>query len=138
MDLTVVFDRFFRRQLLWEQYSCALHEYRGECVLVAVQFLYNDVQTMRGKSQSTHIRTSSEAIVSGVKQDCPLSPTLFGVFVEPLNARVTGRLLCCGSSRWGLHPIRMLLGGSRLLSNQKHADDSALIVNLSFPGASPF
>lgn len=87
MDLTVVFDRFFRRQLLWEQYSCALHEYRGECVLVAVQFLYNDVQTMRGKSQSTHIRTSSEAIVSGVKQDCPLSPTLFGVFVDALECQ---------------------------------------------------
>ena len=61
--------------------------------------------------------------VSGVKQGCPLSPTLFGVFIDALEGWLSHRAAAAGVS------IQCENGGSRLLSSLIYADDLALVAN---------
>ena len=89
-------------------------------MLAAVQSLYSDAQIVVNISGCIG---DSQMPVSGVKQGCPLSPTLFGVFIDALEGWLSHRAAAAGVS------IQCENGGSRLLSSLIYADDLALVAN---------
>ena len=116
VDLTAAFDRVPRR-LLWERLcACGV----SGRMLAAVQSLYSDAQIVVNISGCIG---DSQMPVSGVKQGCPLSPTLFGVFIDALEGWLSHRAAAAGVS------IQCENGGSRLLSSLIYADDLALVSN---------
>ena len=116
VDLTAAFDRVPRR-LLWERLcACGV----SGRMLAAVQSLYSDAQIVVNISGCIG---DSQVPVSGVKQGCPLSPTLFGVFIDALEGWLSHRAAAAGVS------IQCENGGSRLLSSLIYADDLALVSN---------
>ena len=100
------------RHLLWAKLERAGV---GEWCLRAVQALYADVP-MCVRTQDGCTETFQSLL--GVKQGCPLSPTLFGLFIDDLPATVTrvagADLPCLGDGR----PVPPLL----------YADDLALMA----------
>ena len=116
VDLTAAFDRVPRR-LLWERLCACSVSGR---MLAAVQSLYSDAQVVVNISGCIG---DSQMPVSGVKQGCPLSPALFGVFIDALEGWLSHRAAAAGVS------IQCENGGSRLLSSLIYADDLALVAN---------
>jgi len=88
----------------------------GGSILQAVHRLYEhpfSVVKLNGVVSQTRIVTHT-----GVKQGCPLSPLLFGLFIEELSAQLDRRA------------IELDLGvkvGERTISNAFYADDATLI-----------
>ena len=104
------------RRLLWER-LCAYGVSRR--MLAAVQSLYSDTQIVVNISGCIE---DSQMPVSGVKQGCSLSATLFGVFIS-LEGWLSHRAAAAGVS------IQCENGGSSLLSSLIYADDLALVAN---------
>ena len=67
------------RQLLWQRLrSCGV----SGRMLAAIQALYSDAKIVINISGCVG---DSEPTISGVKQGCPPSPTLFGIFIDALE-----------------------------------------------------
>ena len=78
VDLTAAFDRV-PRSLRWERLrSCGVS---GQ-MLEAIQAMYSDAHTVINIDGCIG---DSATVLSGVKQGCPLSPTLFGIFIDALE-----------------------------------------------------
>ena len=78
VDLTAAFDRV-PRSLLWERLrSCGVS---GQ-MLAAIQALYSDAHIVINIDGCIG---ESATVLSGVKQGCPLSPTLFGIFIDAIH-----------------------------------------------------
>ena len=81
--------------------------------------LYSDAQIVINISG---LIEDSQMPVNGVKQGCPLSPTLFGVLLDALKGWLSHRAAAAGVS------MECKSGGSRLLSSLIYANDLALIA----------
>ena len=77
-------------------------------MLAAVQSLYSDAQVVVNISGCIG---DSQMPVSSAKQGCPLSPTLFGVFIDALKGWLSHRAGAAGVY------IQCENGGSCLLSS---------------------
>ena len=116
VDLTAAFDRV-PRSLLWERLrSCGVS---GQ-MLAAIQALYSDAHIVINIDGCIG---ESATVLSGVKQGCPLSPTLFGIFIDALEGWLSHRVPAAGVR------VQSEGGASRLLSTLIYADDLALLAN---------
>jgi hypothetical protein len=116
VDLTAAFDRV-PRSLLWERLrSCGV---TGQ-MLAAIQALYSDAHIVINIDGCIG---DSATVLSGVKQGCPLSPTLFGIFIDALEGWLSHRVPAAGVR------VQSEGGAARLLSTLIYADDLALLAN---------
>ena len=118
VDLTAAFDRI-PRHLLWQRLqSCGIE---GPA-LAAIQSLYEKSEVAINLNGCVG---TSEATLCGVKQGCPLSPTLFGLFIDALEGFLAVRAPAAGLR------IRRCMGDSstpqRRLSALIYADDIVLL-----------
>ena len=114
VDLTAAFDRV-PRHLLWQRL-----ESRGVSgtMLAAVQAFYRDPKVVM--KVSGHVG-NSVVTTAGVRQGCPLSPTLFGIYIDALEGWLRQQAPDSGV------PLCTASGISRLLPALIYADDIALV-----------
>ncbi len=113
-DLTAAFD-CIPRHLLWEHLRS--RDIDGK-ILRAIQAFCNDAKIVvkaRGHVGNSTITTS------GVRQGCPLSPTLFGVYIDALEGWLHDRVPLAGFI------LNTPDGGTRLLASLIYADDIVLM-----------
>ena len=113
VDLTAAFDRV-PRHLLWQRLQS-----RGVSgrMLLAIQALYRDARIV--VKVNGHVGDSI-ATSSGVRQGCPLSPTLFGIYIDALEGWLREQAPTAGV------PLNTSRGVARLLAALIYADDIAL------------
>lgn len=113
VDLQKAYDSA-RHDLLWARLC---HIGVGHRILTAIQSLYVS-GTLSMKVDGTAGQPAVQRM--GVRQGCPLSPTLFGIFFDGLH------------DHWQscAHTARLQLRSGRWVSSLVYADDAAL---LSYP-----
>lgn len=85
VDLSAAFDRV-PRDLLWQRLeACGVNG----LMLSAIKSLYRESQIAMKVDGCVG---DSETTLSGVKQGCPLSPTLFGIFIDALEGCLEARV----------------------------------------------
>jgi len=115
VDLAKAYDSV-PRDMLWQR----LHNVgvRG-CMLHAIKALYDVGVHMHIKTPAGTLDPIHATV--GVKQGCPLSPTLFGIFIDSLQSHVTQCLPHAGPALDTAPHLRMSL----LI----YADDTAILAN---------
>jgi hypothetical protein len=115
VDLAKAYDSV-PRDLLWQR----LHDVgvRG-CMLHAIKALYDVGVHMHIKTPAGTLDPIFASV--GVKQGCPLSPTLFGIYIDSLQQHVTQHLPQAGPAMATAPHMRMSL----LI----YADDTAILAD---------
>ena len=111
VDLKAAYDRV-RRPLLW---TTLQHLRVGDGMLRAVRSLYDSPQL--AVSVGGQCGASRQTTI-GVKQGCPLSPTLFGLFLDGLDTYL----------RSAVPAARPQMRGGRRVESLSYADDITLMA----------